>query len=173
MRTTGDPAALAPQVRGVVRDIDPGLAVFGVEPLGQTMAASLAQQRFTTMLLALFAALTLALASLGVYGVLSHGVAQRTREIGLRLALGAHPSGVVRLVMREGLLLAVAGMAVGLAGALLLGSAIRVLLFGVGATDVATLTLSPLVILVSALVAAYVPARRAARVAPTAVLHLD
>ncbi|AMY09151.1 Macrolide export ATP-binding/permease protein MacB [Luteitalea pratensis] len=173
VRTKGDPAAFAPQVRGVVREIDPGLAVFGVEPLRQTMSASLAQERFTTTLLGLFAALTLGLASLGVYGVLSHGVAQRAREIGLRLALGAHPSGVVRLVMREGLVLAVAGMAVGLAAAVLLGSAIKVLLFGVGATDVATFTLSPLVIVASALVAAYVPARRAARVEPAVVLHLN
>ena len=147
--------------------------MFCVEPLRQTVSASLAQERFTTSLLGLFAALTLGLASLGVYGVLSHGVAQRTREIGLRLALGAHPSGVIRLVMREGLVLAVAGMAVGLAGALLLGRAITVLLFGVGATDATTLTLAPLVIAISALVAAYVPARRAARVAPAVVLRPD
>lgn len=173
VRTTGDPAAFAPQVRGVIREIDPGLAVFGVEPLRQTVSASLTQERFTTTLLGLFAALTLGLASLGVYGVLSHGVAQRTREIGLRLVLGAHPSGVVRLVMREGLVLAVAGMAVGLAGALLLGNAIEVLLFGVGATDVVTLTLSPLVIGTSALAAAYVPARRAARVQPAVALRPD
>jgi putative ABC transport system permease protein len=173
VRTKGDPAALAPQVRAVVRDIDAGLAVFGVEPLRQTMSASLAQQRFTMTILGLFAALTLGLASLGVYGVLSHGVSQRSREIGLRLALGAHPSGVVRLVMREGLVLAGTGIAVGLAGVLLLGSLIKVLLFGVGATDVATLTLSPLVIVASALVAAYIPARRAAGVEPAVVLHLD
>jgi putative ABC transport system permease protein len=171
VRTKGDPATIALQVRGVVRDIDPGLAIFGVEPLRQTVASSLAQERFTTTLLGLFAMLTLGLASLGVYGVLSHGVAQRHRELGLRLALGARPSAVVRLVMGEGLLLCGAGMAVGLAGALLLGSAIKVLLFGVGATDVATLTLAPVVIAASALLAAYVPARRAARLQPAAVLR--
>jgi putative ABC transport system permease protein len=173
VRTKGDPASFETPVRDVIREIDPGLAVFGVEPLRQTVSASLAQQRFTTTLLGLFAALTLGLASLGVYGVLSHGVAQRTREIGLRLALGARPSSVVRLIMREGLLLAVAGMVVGLAGALLLGSAIRVLLFGVGATDLVTLTLAPLVIGVSALAAAYIPARRAGRLQPTVALRPD
>lgn len=173
VRVNGDPMGVAAQVRALVRDIDQGLAIFGVEPLGQTLAASLSRERFTTTLLGLFAALTLLLACMGVYGVLSHGVAQRTTEMGLRLALGAQPSGVVRLVMRQGFALVAAGLVVGLAGALLLGRLISPLLFGVTTTDPLTLIVAPLIMCAAALLAAWLPARRAARVDPAVALRPD
>ncbi len=173
VRVNGDPMGVAAQVQALVRDIDPGLAVFGVEPLGQTLSASLSRERFTTTVLGLLAALTLLLACMGVYGVLSHGVAQRTTEMGLRLALGARPSGVVRLVMRQGLALVAAGVGVGIAGALLLGRLISTLLFGVTPTDPLTLIAAPAVMCAAALLAAWLPARRAAHVDPAVALRSD
>ena len=122
----------------VVRQIDPALAVFGVEPLDDTLRRSVGQQRFAMILLALFAGLALVLAVIGVHGVLSYGVAERRRELGIRVALGAAARQITWLVVREGVALAAVGIAVGIAGALLASRALSSLLFGVGGTDATT-----------------------------------
>jgi predicted permease len=170
VRVQGDPQHAAAAVHRVFRDIDPGLAVFGVEPLQRTLTTSLSRERFTMLLLGLFAGLTLLLATLGVYGVLSYGVAQRTTEIGVRLALGAQPGGIVRLIMGQGLVLLVAGLCVGGTAALVLGEAIAGLLFGVAAHDALTFLTAAVVICATATMAAYLPARRAARLPPAVAL---
>src|SRR6185295_6698189 len=138
VRAQGDPAALAPAVRAAIRQVDPELAVFGVEPLETTLAESIAKQRFTMLLVTVFAGLALLLALVGVYGILSYIVAQRTSEIGIRMAMGAAPRNVVRLIVLQGTRLALCGLALGLAGALLMTRFLRTLLFVVGATDPAT-----------------------------------
>jgi putative ABC transport system permease protein len=173
LRTDGDPAALASAARAAIRDVDPALAVFAVEPLVDTVARSVGERRFTMLLLGLFAAIALALAAIGVHGVLSYGVAQRTREIGIRMALGARPARVLRLVVGEGVLLATAGIAVGLAGALALTRLLANLLFGVTPTDPATLAAAVLLLASIAAVASYLPARRALRVDPAVALRAE
>lgn len=173
VRVDGDPTAVAPGIRAIFRDIDPALAVFGVEPLRQTVAESLGERRFTMLLLGSFAALTLLLAALGVYGVLSYGVAQRTNEIGVRIALGAQPANVLRLVIGQGLTLVVAGLAVGIAGAFALTRLLSTLLFGITPTDPLTFAAAPLVLVLTALAASYLPARRAAKVDPVVALRTE
>jgi putative ABC transport system permease protein len=170
VRVQGEPAAVVPDVRRAFRDVDPGLAIFGVEPLSRTLTTSLSRERFTMLLLGLFAGLTLLLATLGLYGVLSYSVTQRTTEIGVRLALGARPSGIVGMVMRQAVRLLAIGVLVGGLGALVLGRLIASLLFGVASHDGWTLAAAVLVMSVTSLVAAYVPARRAARLAPALAL---
>ena len=170
VRVQGAPLAAAADVRRVFRDADPGLAVFGIEPLDHTLTTSLSRERFTMLLLGAFAVLTMLLATLGVYGVLSFGVAQRTTEIGVRLALGARPDRIVRLILRQGVGLLLVGVSIGVAGALLLGRAIAGLLFGVSAHDVSTFAVAVGVMAIAALAAAYVPARRAARLPPAVAL---
>jgi len=125
------------------------------------------------VLLALFAAVALLLAAIGVYGVLGYTVAERTREIGIRIALGARPDRVLGLVVREGMLLALAGIGVGLAGAWLLVRLLRSLLFGVGPTDLVTFVVVPVGLLLVALAASYVPARRATQIDPVTALRVQ
>jgi len=171
VRTNGDPAAVAPAVRAAIRDTDPALAIFGVEPFDATLSRSLSQRRFTMLLVGLFAALALALAAIGVHGVLSYTVAARTREIGIRVALGARPGRVVRLVVSQGLALALGGLAIGLVGSFALSRALESLLFGVTPTDPVTyLAVGGFLVLV-ACGASLVPARRAARVDPLVALR--
>ena len=153
--------------------LDPDLALSGVEPLDRTLAQSIARPRFTTLLLGLFAALALALASIGVHGLLSYTVAQRTREIGIRLALGAPRQAVLGLIARQGLGLALGGTALGLLGALALTRLLRSLLFGVGPLDPIAFAAAPLILIAVALVASYLPARRAARVDPMISLRSE
>ncbi|HEX7050810.1 MAG TPA: ABC transporter permease [Longimicrobiales bacterium] len=171
LRTNGDPAALAPAVRRIVRELDPALAVYGVEPLAETVSRSIGQQRFTMALLAAFAALAIALAVIGVHGVLSYTVSRRTPEIGIRMALGASHGNVVGLVVGEGLRLALVGLALGIAGALAASRLLRSLLFGVTATDPATFAAVAAAILAAGALASWIPARRAARVDPMAALR--
>lgn len=171
VRVTGDPASVAGDVRAIFRKIDPALAVFGIEPLERTIAESLAERRFTMTLLASFAVVTLALALVGVYGALSYSVAQRKRELGVRLAFGAAPGRILRVVLGEGLWLAAAGLAAGTAAAWLLTRLIANLLFGVTPTDPLTFAAAPLVLAAAALAAAYVPARRASHVDPLVCLR--
>ncbi|HTL46392.1 MAG TPA: ABC transporter permease [Vicinamibacterales bacterium] len=173
LRTAGDPASLAASARAAIRAIDPGLAVFGIEPLDVTVTRSVSQRRFTMLLLGTFAAVALLLSAIGVHGILSYRVAARRREIGIRMALGAAPQSVIRLVLREGALLAVAGVGTGLLGAFAFTRLLQSLLFGVRATDPFTFTAVALFLAAVALLAAFAPARRAAHVDPLVVLRSE
>ncbi|MBV9774322.1 MAG: ABC transporter permease, partial [Gemmatimonadetes bacterium] len=161
LRTRGDPRALAPAVRAAIREIDPALAAFGVEPLDRTLARTLGQRRFTTLLLGAFAAVALLLAVVGVHGILHYEVAQQTREIGIRMALGAEPGRVLRWVMEQGLVLAAVGAGVGILGALGLTRVLSSLLYGVSPTDPAIFAAVVGVLVAVALLASWLPARRA------------
>jgi predicted permease len=173
LRTSGDPAALAGSARTAIRAIDPGLAVFGVEPLELTVSRSVSQRRFTMLLLGTFALVALILAAIGVHGILSYRVAQRRREIGIRMALGAAPRSVLGLVLRDGAVLAAIGVGIGLGAALAFTRLLRSLLFGVTATDPLTFALVTVFLACVALAAALAPARRAARVDPLVVLRSE
>ncbi len=171
VRTSTDPSTLVSSVRGAIREQDPALAVFGLEPFGETVSRSIAERRFTMMVLGLLAFVALFLAAIGVHGVLSYSVAQRTREIGIRLALGAQPSGVLRLVVAQGMWLALTGAALGLAAAFVLTRSMGTLLFAVEPTDPITFALVPIGLALVAFAASYFPARRATRVDPVAALR--
>ncbi|HEU4630879.1 MAG TPA: ABC transporter permease [Gemmatimonadaceae bacterium] len=165
------PAALAGSLRGIVWSIDPNLPVPEVTPLATNQAALLAGTRFRTLLLAAFAAVALLLAALGVYSVMAFAVAQRTREIGVRLALGARPAEVAAAVLRRGLALTTAGIVVGLAGSLAAGRATASLLYETPPTDAGTIAAVALLLGVTALLATWVPSRRATRVDPVRALR--
>lgn len=171
VRTAAGRAPIGAELQRIVQDLDPALATFGVEPLDQTMARNVAEQRFTMVILATFAGLGLLLAAVGVYGVLSYGVAQQRREIGIRLALGADPRHVVRGVVGEGLALALGGTLIGIVLALGVTRVLEALLFAVTPTDPVTFVAVAGVLLAVAVVASYLPARRATRVAPIEALR--
>ena len=173
LRTPGDPLALASSVRAMVRGVDPQLAVFGVEPLAETLSRSVSTRRFTMLVVGLFAFLALALAAIGIHGVLSYAVALRTREIGLRMAHGADAATVVRLVLGEGVALALAGLALGLAGALALTRLLATMLFGVSPTDPATFAGIALILVLVAVAASGIPAWRATRIDPVEALRAE
>ncbi len=171
VRGVTPPGSLEAAVRETITAIDPQLAVFGMEPLEATVSQSIGQRRFLVVLLAVFASLALTLAAIGIHGVLSYAVASRRREIGIRMALGAAPERVTRLVLGQGLRLTILGVAIGLAGTLAVRQLFAALLFDVAATDVATIAITLPVLTGVALLAAYVPARRAVRVDPLASLR--
>jgi len=173
VRTSGDPSKLGTAVIAAVHDVDRGLAVFGVEPMQVTLSRSIGQRRFTMLLLGLFAAVALLLAAIGIHGVLSYGVSQRRREIGIRMALGARGSDMVGLVMRQGLALAGAGLALGLAGAFGLSRFLSSQLFGVAPTDPATFAAVAALLGIVALAATIAPAHRAASVDPLVTLRSE
>jgi predicted permease len=173
IRTKGEPAQLAPAVRNEIRSIDKTVLVYGVSTLESQMAGALAQRRFQTGLLTLFSVLALLLAAIGIYSVLYQSVVLRTREIGTRLALGAKPTDVLRLVVGEGLRLAICGIAVGILAALGLTRVLSGLLFGVTPTDAATFITVPLVLLLAALLSCLFPARRAMKVDPMVALRYE
>jgi putative ABC transport system permease protein len=173
LQTSMDAAAAAASAERVIHDVDPGLAVFAVEPLDRTVSRSVSQRRFTTFLLGTFALLTVILAAIGVHGLLSYNVAQRRQEIGIRMALGAGRAAVVGLILREGLAITAAGMIGGLAGAVALTRLLRALLFDVSPTDPLTFVVVAAVLGAVALVATLLPARRAARVDPLPALRAE
>jgi putative ABC transport system permease protein len=173
LRASGDPAVLAEQARREIRAVDPNEPIFGVRPMDMIVASALAQRRFTMVLLALFAATALLLSGIGIYGVMAYFVTQRTHELGVRMALGASSVDVLRLVLGQGVRLAAAGVAVGVAGAFALTRAIGGLLYGVDARDPLTVVALSAVLTAVALVACYVPARRAIRVDPIAALRYE
>jgi putative ABC transport system permease protein len=158
-------------VTQAVHDIDPKQAVTDIRTLEQIKSESSASTRLRTTLLAVFASLALLLSAIGIYGVISYTVAQRTHEIGVRAALGASGANLLRLVMSNGLVLTGIGLAVGVAGAVALTRLLGTLLFGVGARDPMTLTVSAIVLAIVAMLACYVPARRAAKLDPLAALR--
>ena len=170
---TPDPIGLVPSLRRDVAGLDPLLPLANIMPLASLVDASIEGRRFTTVVLLSFAVVAAALAAVGVYSVLAYLVGQRTKEIGLRLAIGASPSGVVWLFVREGMVLTAVGLTAGLAGALATEHWIRSLLFGVTPADPATFAAAGCALSVTAVLAAYVPARRAARVDPTNALRTD
>ena len=170
-KTDGEPALLTSAVRQAVRDLDPALPAYSITPLAQVVSESVAQQRFSMLLLALFAAIALFLAAVGLYGVVSYSVSQRTREIGLRVAIGASPAQVVRLVVGGGMKFVVVGIVLGLAGALALSRYVETLLFDVAPFDLVSYAATAGGLLIVAIVACYVPARRAMRVDPIVALQ--
>ncbi len=170
---TIDPLSLTGAVRNEMRALDRELPVTQISTLEQRFSKSVAHPRFRTTLVALFAALALILASIGIYGLMSYAVAQRTHEIGIRVALGAQASNVLRLVVGHGMKLALIGVGLGLIGALALTRLVKTLLFGVSTTDPATFALIALLILGVALLACYLPARRAMKVDPIAALRTE
>jgi putative ABC transport system permease protein len=172
-RTSTDPALLAPALRAVVGDIDPEVAAFEVTTARELVAGSIASQRFMALLLGAFAGLALVLASVGVYGVVAFSLAQRTREIGLRIALGADRGQVLSAAMRRGLVASGAGIMVGLVASFAVGRLLRAQLHGIAAHDPTTYAMVVATLLAAALLAAWLPARRATRIEPSAALRQE
>ena len=173
LRTTADPSSLTPQIRAAIQSADKELPIFRVTTMERMVADSMAQRRFSTTLLGIFAVVALALAAVGLYGVMSYTVAQRTHEIGIRMALGADASRVLMMVVRQGLMLVIIGVVAGLIAAYGLTRLMASLLFGVGATDPLTFALLPGVLIFVALLACYIPARRATKVDPIVALRYE
>jgi predicted permease len=173
VRTAGDPSALAAPARQIVRDTDPRLAITALQAMTDIMNMSLAPARASMLLLALFAGVAVVMAAIGVFGVMSYTVNLRAREMGIRMALGARPSEVRRLVVAEGMRQAAIGVAVGVAGAIWVTQAMTSLLFHVRPGDPLTLAGATTLLLATAALACYVPARRATRVDPLVVLRAE
>ena len=171
VRTAGDPRALAPSVRRIVEGLDPALAVSDVATGDELVASSLVVPRYLGSLVAMFAVAALLLSIVGVYGVMTHFVQQHTREIGIRLALGGEPSAMRRMIVGQGIRLALLGVAVGLAAALWGSRLLTGFLFGVRATDPVVLTAASVVLIALAALACVAPARRAARLDPAQILR--
>ena len=173
VRTDGDPGALASSVRAAIRSVDPGQPITRLATMEQIISASTAQRRLALVLFVAFAATALLIAAAGVYGVLAGSVVERTREIGVRSALGATPGRILHLVLGQGTRLIVGGLLAGLAGTIVLGRLLRTLLYEVASSDPATLAAVVLVLLMVALAASVVPALRALRIDPATALRSD
>jgi putative ABC transport system permease protein len=173
LKTAGDPRALVEPLRRAVKELDGNIAVASIATMDDLVAESIGSSRFYALLVGLFAALALVLAAVGIYGVMSYAVAQRTQEIGVRLALGAARGQILGLVVGETLKLAIVGVAIGLAGALAVGRALRDMLFGVPGTDPLTFAATAALLLAVALAATWVPAHRATRVDPLSALRAE
>jgi putative ABC transport system permease protein len=173
VRTTGDPAASSDSFTDAIRAGDKTVAVATVRPLTQAISNTFAQARFYTLLFSLFGGGGLLLMLMGVYSVISYTVAQQTQEIGVRMALGAQASDVLRLVIGKGLILTAISVGLGLLGALAMTRLMQTLLFGITATDPATFAAVAGIMTLVALAACYVPARRAARVDPLVALRYE
>jgi putative ABC transport system permease protein len=171
VRTSGDPASITTSVASVVQSLDPDLPLDQVRTMDQLVDESLAGDRFATVFFAAFAAVALLLAAIGIYGVVSFAVSQRTLEIGLRMALGASPNQVIIIVLREGLLLALTGLLFGLIGTYFVGRTMQSVLYQVTPIDPAAIAIVAITLLLSAALATYIPARRATRVDPVIALR--
>jgi len=173
IRTTVEPFSLSTEIQKALRDASGGLPIGGIESMDQVEAESTAQTNFNMTLLAIFAAVALLLATIGIYGVLSYVVAQQTHEIGIRMALGAQRRDVMRLILVQGVRLALVGIAIGLLAAFGLTRLMASLLYGISASDPLTFALVTVVLLLVALAACYIPARRAMKVDPTVALRYE
>jgi len=173
VRTAGDPRVLTPRIREQILAVDPNQPIYDIKTMDERVASTLETQRFAVVLLGVFGTLALLLAAIGLYGVLAFTVSQRTREIGIHLALGAQNRDVLVMVIRQGMLLVVIGAAFGVVVAYAVTRLIQSLLFGVSATDPLTFVLVPLVLAVVGFIACYVPARRATKVDPLVALRYE
>jgi putative ABC transport system permease protein len=173
IRTAGDSLGLSAAVKRELAAVDPAVAASQILSLEQITARSVSQQRFNMLLVGLFAGLGLLLAAVGIYGVVSYSVEQRTNEIGLRVALGAQAKDVIRLILKHGFTLALIGVGVGLLASLALTRLMKSFLFGVGATDPLTFAAVAALLVFVALLASYIPARRAAKVDPMIALRCE
>ena len=173
IRTEADAGGLANAVRRQIHELDPDLPLYNVRTMEQRVDESLARRRFSMLLLTLFAVLALGLAAVGIYGVIAFLVSQSTREMGIRMALGATPAGIRKLIVRQGLLVAIVGVGIGVTGALFLSTFMSALLFGVRARDPLTFAAIPVILSAVALLASYVPAMRASRIDPVVSLRTE
>jgi putative ABC transport system permease protein len=173
IRTSGDPAAMSRSIAAVVNSIDADLALADVKTMDQVADENLSSDRLASVLYGTFAGVALLLATIGIYGVMAFAVAQRTHEIGLRMALGAGREQVLRLVLTEGMMMALAGLALGLIGACFIGRAMQSMLYGVGTIDPFAFSLVALMLLTSATLACFIPARRASKVDPMVALRYE
>jgi putative ABC transport system permease protein len=173
IRATSDPASLAAGVRRELQAVDPNQPVYNVQPMDRVVSASIAERGFNTLLLAAFSMLAMLLAAAGIYGLISFSVAERTREIGIRMALGAQSSDVMKLVTIQGMRLALIGVAIGLGISFASTRLLKSLLFGVSATDPLTFAVVPALLAGVALLACFIPARRATKVDPMVALRRE
>jgi putative ABC transport system permease protein len=175
VRTTADPATLAGSIRNEIHGLEPGAAIFNVQAMPELIANSPAafMRRFPATLIGVFAGLALLLSAIGIYGVVSYSVSQQTHYIGVRMALGANASDILKLVLKQGLIIALVGIAVGSASAFALMRLLQSLLFEVRANDVSTYALVAVVLFFIALLACYLPARRATQVDPLVALRYE
>lgn len=173
MRSQGDPSTLSPSVKKELRGIDPDLPMYSVRTMDERVEESLARRRFSMLLLGIFAGMALVLATIGIYGVMAYLVNQGTREIGIRMAIGATQREIVRLVVFQGMTLAITGVAAGLAAAFVFTRLMRSLLFGISSADPVTFAGISLLLTLVALLATYIPARRAARIDPILCLRSE
>jgi ABC-type antimicrobial peptide transport system permease subunit len=173
VRTSGPPASVVAAVRRIVRDLDPTVPVFNVEPMGDVVRASTARLELTLTLMTVAAAITLVLGTIGLYGVMAYMVALRTREFGVRVALGANPQQLARAVASRGLALIAGGVAAGLVLYAIAAPFLRAFLYGVTPSDPVTLAAVTVVLVGTASLASWVPARRAARVDPAEALRAE
>jgi len=171
--TAGDPAGAAGAIREAVRQIDPNLPLIAMSNQVEVVEKKLQPERVFAQAYALFGALALLLASVGLFGLMSYSVARRTNEIGIRMALGAQRVDVLRLVMGESMMLVIAGVVIGLAAAIAAGRLVATLLYGLAATDAPTMIAGVFVLIAVSAIAGYLPARRAARVDPLVALHYE
>jgi putative ABC transport system permease protein len=173
VRSTSDPAGLVPSIRDAIHEVDKDQPIYRVITMGELVSNSVAQKRFSMLLLAIFAAVALILSAVGIYGVMSYSVNQRTHEIGIRMALGAQQSDVLKMVVRQGMTLTLIGVGIGLGVAFLVTQIMASLLFGIGSHDPVTFLAIPLILTGVALVACFVPARRATKVDPMVALRYE
>jgi putative ABC transport system permease protein len=172
-RASGDPASLAAAIRSQISAIDKDQPVTAIRTMNEVIASTTAPRRFNTLLLAIFAAVALALAAVGIYSVIFYSVTQRTQEVGVRMALGARPGDVIRLILKQGLAMTLIGVAAGMLSAIAAARVMSGLLYGVTATDPATFVAISLLLAIVAMLACYLPARRAARIEPIAALRRE
>ncbi len=173
VRTTGDPSAIAPAVRHAVTSVDPSQPITEIRTMDQLLSQAVSPRRLNMLLLAVFAAIATVLAAIGIYGVMAYGVTQRFHEIGVRMALGAEPSDVLKMVVTDGMKLAVAGLLIGIVGAALLSRYLESQLYGIKTTDPFTYAGVALGLAAVAAAACYFPARRATKVDPISALRHD